>query len=171
MSIKNVNATFLLITNVKALENGCLSLDGIFNKVIPQTDSSGYYLSGFYILLNCVIMYDISGKINKNTTDNMMLELGKDYEFLIRLTHIDSSKGATLDLFSLKLTKQDLRTQRKAFYEFKRFIRVPHLPIPKGLGNYAVKLLIREKTGDQSAAWITQTLTELVIGEIFSAAL
>ena len=165
MCMKNVNATFLLTTNISALNNGVRSLGAIFDGIIPQVDDNGYYLSEFNVALNCVIMYNINSETNEVISDNTMLELDKDYEFMVRLTHIESGKGTTLDLFSLRITRQDLRTWCKAFYEFKRFIRVPHLSIPKGLGNYAVKLLIREKTGDQSAAWTTQTLTGLVIGE------
>ena len=165
MCMKNVNAMFLLTTGVETLENGIRSVGAIFNGIVPKAEEGAYYLPDFSVVLNCAIIYNMNSASKEIIGEDYDFKLDKKYEFMIRLTHIESGAGIALDTFDLELTKKDLKTWCKAFYEFKRFVKVPHLVVPKGLGNYAVKLLIREKTDDREAPWVTQTLSSLVVGE------
>lgn len=165
MCMKNVNAMFLLTTGVETLENGIRSVGAIFNGIVPKADENIYYLPDFSVVLNCSIIYNLNNVTKEIIPGDYDFVLDKKYEFMIRLTHIESGVGIALDTFDLELTQKDLKTWCKAFYEFKRFVKVPHLVVPKGLGNYAVKLLIREKTEEKDAPWVTQTLSSLVVGE------
>ncbi len=83
---------------------------------------------------------------------------------MIWLTHVESGLGISLYKSDLRINKEDLRTWCKDFYEFKRFLKFSRLEIPKGLGNYAVKFLIRKKT-EEDIAWNNQVIHSLIIGE------
>lgn len=165
MCMKNVNATFLLTTNAETLENGLKSIGVIFDGIVPELEGNVYYLPDFNIFLNCSVIFNIKQGTKEIIDAPYDFKLNTKYEFMIRFTHIASGIGITLDQFDVELTKRDLKTWCKAFHEIKKFVRVPHLFVPKGLGNYAIKLLIREKTEDAQAPWVTQAISGLVVGE------
>lgn len=83
---------------------------------------------------------------------------------MIRLTHVESGLGISLYKSDLLIKQEDLRTWCKDFYEFKRFLKFGKIELPKGLGNYAVKFLIKEKKKEE-IPWNNQTIHSLVIGE------
>ena len=53
----------------------------------------------------------------------------------------------------------------KHIYEYKRIVRIPQLYLPKGMGNYVVKLLIQKKADELDIFWNSQVEQTLVIGE------
>lgn len=159
MCMKNVNATISFCSSIETQDNAVNSLIGIYDSVVPIREEGIYYLDNFNIVLNCCIIF------SDNFSDkDDCIQLGKKYEFLIRLTHVESGLGISLYKSDLIIENEDLRTWCKNFYEFKRFLKFPKIEIPKGLGNYAVKLLIRKKDTEESP-WTNQTIHSLVIGE------
>ncbi len=159
MCMKNVNATMMFCSNIESGDRNINSLTGIYDSVVPIRDDNIYYLNNFNIILNCCIIFDESFK---DKQDCLQLEI--DYEFMIWLTHVESGLGISLYKSDLRINKEDLRTWCKDFYEFKRFLKFSRLEIPKGLGNYAVKFLIRKKT-EEDIAWNNQVIHSLIIGE------
>ena len=159
MCMTNLNATMLFCSMIENNEDNVIFLNGIYDSIVPIRENNMYYLDKFNIVLNCCIIFDEKYKVQDNC-----IQLDKEYEFMIRLAHVESGLGITLYKSELYIEQNDLRTWCKNFYEFKRFIKFPKIEIPKGLGNYAVKLLIREKT-ESDTPWNNQTIHSLVIGE------
>ena len=93
------------------------------------------------------------------------IKLNQEYEYMVRLTHVESGLGIPLYTFKLAIPKDELRTWCKNFYELKRVIKLPRIYLPKGLGNYALKLLVRPVELGSDAGWTTQTIHSLVIGD------
>jgi len=161
MCMKNVNATMFMCSNIGINEGTVDSFNGIFDSIIPVREENGYYIENMNIVLNSTIIFDS----RFDETENCF-KLGEKYEFSIRLTHVESGLGISLYNFDLCLVEDDLKTWCKSFYEYKRILKIPRLFIPKGLGNYALKLLIRPKTEDNKAGWHTQTIHSLIVGDI-----
>ncbi len=159
MCMKNVNSTILFCSNIDTIEENVNSLIGIYDSVVPVRENNSYYLDNFNLTLNCCIIFDDSFDNNPDC-----LHLDEKYEFMIWLAHIQSGLGIPLHKFDLIIEKENLRTWCKDFYEFKRFLKIPKIEIPKGLGNYAIKLFIRKKGNDETP-WNTQTIHSLIIGE------
>lgn len=157
MCMKNVNATMFMCSSIKTINGKVDSFEGIFDSVIPTREENQYFLDGLNIVIVTSIIFS-----SVDSTDCMMLD--KEYEFMVRLTHVESGLGIPLHTFTLKLKQEDLRTWCKNFYELKRAIKFPRIAIPKGLGNYALKLLIRP-AGIEEEGWTTQAIHGLVIGE------
>lgn len=160
MCMKNVNATMFMCSNIGMTEGTVDSFNGIFDTIIPIKEENGYYIENMNIVLNSTIIFDSRFE----EVDNCF-RLGEKYEFSVRLTHVESGLGISLYNFDLCLEESDLKTWCKSFYEFKRILKISKLTIPKGLGNYALKLLIRPKSDDDSAGWNIQTIHSLIIGE------
>ena len=161
MCMKNVNATMFMCSNIGINEGTVDSFNGIFDSIIPTKEENIYYIENMNIVLNSTIIFDSRFEEAENC-----FELEKKYELSIRLTHVESGLGISLYNFELCLTEDDLKTWCKSFYEYKRILKIPRLCIPKGLGNYALKLLIRAKTDDDKAGWHTQTIHSLTVGDI-----
>lgn len=157
--MKNVNATMIFCSNIEHDDRNITSLIGIYDSVVPIREDNVFYLSNFNIALNCCIIFDDNFKDKPDC-----LQLNTDYEFMIWLTHVESGLGISLYKSDLCINREDLRTWCKDFYEFKRFLSFQKFAIPKGLGNYAVKFLIRRKTGDD-IPWNNQVIHSLIIGE------
>lgn len=159
MCMKNVNATMLFCSEIKNNEGNINSLIGIYDATVPIRENNSYYLDNFNIALNCCIIFDESFVDRKDC-----IQLNEEYEFMVRLTHIASGVGIYLYNFDLLVKQDDLTTWCKDFYEFKRFLKFPRITLPKGLGNYAVKLLVRKKSEEENV-WSNQVIHSLVIGE------
>lgn len=159
MCMKNVNATILLCSNIENNDSNVNSLVGIYDSVVPIREDNIYYLDNFNLVLNCCIIFD-ENFIEKEDC----IHLDTEYEFMIWLAHVESGLGISLYKFDLCIKQENLRTWCKNFYEFKRFLKFQRLEIPKGLGNYAVKLLIRKKV-EEEIPWNNQVIHSLVIGE------
>lgn len=159
MCMKNINATILFCSKIETQDDCVNSLIGIYDSVVPIRDDNTYILNNFNVLVNCCIIFD-----NNFTDKDDCIQLDTDYEFMIRLTHAESGLGISLYKSDLCIKQENLKTWCKDFYEFKRFLCIPKIVIPKGLGNYAVKFLIRKK-GEGDIPWNSQTIHSLVIGE------
>lgn len=155
MCMKNMNATMFISSAISTDGNRATSLIGLYDSVVPIKTQEEYYIDNLNIALNSSIIFD--DKFN----DDDCIILNCEYECMVRLTHVESGLGVSLNEFELKITENDVRKWCKKFYEFKRFIILPRINLPKGLGSYAVKLLIRKK-GDDS--WRTQTIHSLIVG-------
>ena len=161
MCMNNVNASILLTTNVEILDNGVRSLGAIFNGIVPKSNENGYYLPDFYVILNASVMFDL----DENGFSDCDFKIDTKYDCIIRMTHVDSGRGINLQKFTLEISRDKLKKWCKSFYEFSRYIQVKQLSVPKGLGDYAIKLLIREKKDGDQGPWTTQTISSLVVGE------
>lgn len=161
MCMKNVNATMFMCSNIGMNEGTVDSFNGIFDSIIPVKEENGYYIENMNIVLNSTIIFDSRFEETEN-----YFKLGEKYEFSIRLTHVESGLGISLYNFDLCLEEENLKTWCKSFYEYKRILKISRLYIPKGLGNYALKLLIRPKTEDDKAGWNTQTIHSLTVGDV-----
>lgn len=159
MCIKNVNSTILFCSDIENNDGNVNSLIGVYDSVVPIRENNSYYLDNFNIVLNCCIIFD-----EKFKGQDDCIQLGVEYEFMIWLAHVESGLGIPLYKSNLLVEKDNLRTWCKNFYEFKRFLKFSKLELPKGLGNYAVKLLIRKKS-DAESPWNNQTIHSLIIGE------
>lgn len=159
MCMKNVNATILFCSNIENSDTNVNSLFGIYDSVVPVRDGNIYYLDNFNLVLNCCIIFD-----EKFTDKSDCIQLDTNYEFVIWLAHVESGLGIPLYTSDLCIKQENLKTWCKNFYEFKRFLKFSRLEIPKGLGNYAVKLLIRKKT-EEDIPWNNQVIHSLIIGE------
>ena len=160
MCMKNVNATLLMCSSVATDSTASVSFNGIFDCVIPTRDVDVYYIDNMSIILNCSTIFDESF-IGRDDC----LQLDTEYEFMIRLTHVESGYGAPLFSFTHTIQKEQLHTWCKDFYEFKRIVNLPRIRLDRGLGNYALKLRIRPKSVDNTAGWKTQTLHRLTVGD------
>lgn len=159
MCMTNLNATILLSSTIETNEEEVNSLIGIYDSVVPIRENNSYYLNNFNIALNCCIIFD-----EKYIGQDNCIQLETAYEFIIRLTHVESGLGITLYKSDLYIKQEDLKTWCKNFYELKRFLKFPKIEIPKGLGSYAVKFLIRRKI-EPEVPWNSQSIHSLVIGE------
>lgn len=158
MCIRNVNATVFLCSDISTSNGKVESLIGMYDRIVPnKTDSNDYYIDNFNVALNCSIIFD--SKFNES--DNCF-QLNTEYECMIRLVHVDSGLGTSLLEFPLVVENSALRTWCKDFYEFKRFLQVKKVTLPKGLGNYAIKILFKKK---DAPTWTTQTIHSLIIGD------
>lgn len=165
MCMKNVNATMFMCSSVVVGDNNSLAISGLYDNVVPKKEEDGrLFIDNFNIVLNASIIFGSHADLSDD-----YFKLDEEYEFLIRLTHADSSKGATLDEFVLKLNKSQLRTWCKDFYEFTRIVKIQKLYIPRGMGKYALKLYVRPKTDTENAPWRTQTIHALIVGGVQSA--
>lgn len=160
MCMKNVNATMLMCSATELANPSNISFFGVFDSVIPSKEDNVFYIDDLNIILNSIILFD-----ERFESQDDYFKLDTPYEFMVRLTHIQSGRGIALCTFELTIQQDQLKTWCKAFHEFKRVIRVHHLPLPKGLGDYALKLLIRPKTDEPDAPWNTQTIHSLLVGE------
>lgn len=159
MCMKNVNATMFMCSGINMNEGVVDSFNGIFDSIIPIKEENKYFLEDINIILNSTIIFDS----RFDDVDNCF-KIGETYEFMIRLTHVESGLGVSLLNFDLCLEREQLKTWCKDFYELKRILRISRIYIPKGLGNYALKLLIRPKTEEEDAGWNTQTIHCLTVG-------
>ncbi len=141
-------------------DNEVVSFDGIFDSVIPIKEDNRYFVENLNIILNATIIFD-----ERYGSSNDYFKLHQNYEFMIWMTHVDSARGVSLLNFEKKVERSDLRTWCKDFYEFKKILRIPRICIPKGLGKYAIKLLIRPVTEANTTGWHTQTIHSLMVGE------
>lgn len=157
MCMKNVNATLMFCSSIENNENNTISLIGIYDSIVPIRENGIYYLDNFNIALNCCILFDEKFRDKKDC-----IILDESYELMIWLTHVESGLGIPLYKIDLHVIQENLKTWCKNFYELKRFIHFNKFEIPKGLGNYAVKILIKNKTEE---SWNTQVIHSLVIGE------
>ena len=160
MCLKNVNATMLMFSAAELSNPANVSFSGMFDSVIPTKEDNSFYLEDLNIVLNSTIIFD-----NRFASQADCLQMNQPYEFAIRLTHVVSGKGVTLSKFDLTVKQENLKTWCKPFYELKRIVKIHHLPLPLGLGDYALKLMIRPKTDDPDAGWNTQTIHSLLVGE------
>ena len=156
MCMRNVNATVFMCSEIQTVNDKVSSLVGMYDKIaIQQTDDENFYIDNFNIAFNCSIIFD---ETLVNEPD--CLQLGQPYECMIRLTHVDSGLGTSLLSFPIEVTKSQLNTWCKPFYEIKQFAHYLRIYLPKGTGNYAIKVLIKEKNAKR---WITQTIHSLRI--------
>lgn len=160
MCMKNVNATILMCSSVELSDPANISFLGVFDSVIPSKEDNTFYIDNLNVILNSTIIFDERFEAQED-----YFRFGTPYEFMVRLTHVQSGEGVPLRTFELTVEEEQLKTWCKSFYEFKRVIRLQHLALPKGLGDYALKLLIRPKSDDPDAGWNTQTLHSLLVGE------
>ena len=160
MCMRNVNATMLMCSSVGLNNPSNISFSGVFDSIIPIKEEEVFYLENLNIVLSSTIIFD-----ERFEGQSDYFKLNQLYEFMIRLTHVPSGDGIALCTFELAVDKKQLKTWCKNFYEFNRVIKIHQLPLPKGLGDYALKLLIRPKSDNQEAAWNTQTLHKLLVGE------
>lgn len=159
MCVKNVNATILFCSEIQQNDDNVNSLIGVYDSVVPIRENNSYYLDNFNMVLNCCIMFD---ETFENRTD--CIQLDTEYEFMVWMAHVESGLGIPLYKSDLLIERQNLRTWCKNFYEFKRFLKFEKLEIPKGLGNYAIKLFIRKKEENETP-WNNQIIHSLIIGE------
>ena len=115
MCMKNVNATMFMCSKIGMNEGIVGSFNGIFDSIIPLKEESGYYIEDINIILNSTIIFDSRFDESENC-----FKLGEKYEFMIRLTHVESGLGISLFNFDLCLEKEDLKTWCKAFLDLKR---------------------------------------------------
>lgn len=160
MCMRNVNATMLICSSVDVLENKSISLNSLYNSVVPIKESDKYYVDNMNIVLNCSVLFDdrLIGEPN-------CMDTNKTYQFMIRLTHVATGKGIALTTFNFDTSEDKIKTLCRKFIEITRILKVSKLELPMGLGDYALKLLIREKTEDENAAWSVQTIHHLLIGD------
>lgn len=159
MCMKNINSTMLFCSDIENNEGNINSLIGVYDTTVPIRENNTYYLDNLNIVLNCCIIFD-----EKFVEKKDCFQLDEEYEFVIRLTHIASGVGIPLYKFDLIVKQENLTTWCKDFYEFKRFLKFSRIEIPKGLGSYAVKLLVRKKN-EEEIVWNNQVIHSLVIGE------
>lgn len=166
MCMQNVNATLVLASEVDLHDNGVYSIQNVFDGIVPKRQNNECFLEDFVVMLNCCVLLNIGREDDqvKLLDNDNGLRLGKTYEFMIRMTHVGSGKGVSLRRFEVTIEKEDVNIWCKGVYEFKRVVRIARLDLPKGLGNYAIKLLIREKTANEDEPWVTQSMCGLVVG-------
>ncbi len=160
MCLKNVNSTMLMFSSAEWDNPSNINFSGMYDSVVPVKEKNSLYLEDLNIVLCSSIIFD-----NQFAMQNDYFHLERPYEFVVRLTHVCSKKGITLSKFDLIVGRDDLKVWCKSFYELKRFIKVHHLPLPYGTGDYALKLMVRPKTDDPNAGWNTQTIHRLSIEE------
>ena len=156
MCMKNMNASIFTCVDTQAYTNGVQSFIGIYDTIVPKKQGDKFGIENFNVIVELNIIF------SKIASKNEFL-LDKDYDFKVRLTHIDTSLGTDIHEFSLRLTSKDLTTWCKDFYEATHTIRVPYLYLPKGMGNYALKLLVKEKDSTEDV-WTVQTIKKLIVG-------
>lgn len=159
MCMKNVNASIMFCSNIESDERNINSAIGIYDSIVPIREDNTYYLSNFNLILNCCIIFDENFKDKQDC-----FQLNTHYELMLWLTHVESGCGISIYKSDLCVENDDLRTWCKDFYEFKRFLKFPKIVIPKGLGNYAIKVLIRKKE-EEDKPWNNQVIHSLIIGE------
>lgn len=157
--MENVNATIFFCSKIEIKENQT-SLINLYDRIVPVRDGNKYYLENFNLFLNCSIKFEERFEEREDC-----IQLNKEYEFFIFLKHLDSGLGITLTRFDLKIDEEDLATWYKEIYEYKRMVRIPQLYLPKGMGNYVVKLLIQKKADELDIFWNSQVEQTLVIEE------
>lgn len=160
MCMKNVNATMLMCSTAEVNNPSNISFLGVFDSIIPVKEGEKFYLDNLNIILSSTIIFD-----SRFETQDDYFRLNHPYEVMVRLTHVSTGEGIPLCTFDLTVEDKQLKTWCKNFYEFNRVIKIHHLPLPKGLGDYALKLLIRPKSNDPDAGWNTQTIHRLLVGE------
>lgn len=159
MCMMNLNATLLFCSSIETNDEDLNSLIGIYDSIIPVRDNDFYYLDNLNVVLNGCVIFD--EKFNQRDD---CIQLEKEYEIMVWFTHVESGLGIQIYKSDLCIHPEDLRTWCKDFYEFKRFLRFRRFEIPKGLGNYAMKIFIRDKS-KQNSPWNHQSIHSLVIGE------
>ncbi len=158
MCMKNMNATMLMCLSVKNQNGGIDSFEHIFDSIIPGREENQYFIDGMNVVIDASIIFG-------DSDGEDCIKLNQEYEYMVRLTHVESGLGIPLYTFKLAIPKDELRTWCKNFYELKRVIKLPRIYLPKGLGNYALKLLVRPVELGSDAGWTTQTIHSLVIGD------
>ena len=157
MCMKNVNATIFTCVETQGYTKGVQSLIGLYDSIIPKRqEEDKFYLENLNVVLDFNIIF------SKDESKNEFV-LGKSYDFKVRLTHVDSGCGVDLHKFTLSLNEDDLTKWCRDFYESTHTIQVPYIFLPKGLGRYALKLLVKEKD-DADRDWTVQTIKKLIIG-------
>lgn len=153
MCMKNLNTVITTCVDVNKFENGTQNLMGIFDTIEAVVTDDIVSLENLCVVINSVVIFN-----DDDLKDE--LKLNKDYEFLVRLTHISSADSIDLGKFDLTLQESQLTKWCKKFYEFKHIIKIPSIVLPNGAGNYAIKLLVREEGAPK---WTVQSLAKILI--------
>lgn len=163
MCMKNVNATILFCSKVDKDENNIYTLTGLYDSIVPVMKDNMCYVDNFNLMLSCNVIFD-----SKTENNPECLQKEKKYECATWLTHVQSGMGIELDTVDLIAEDKNIKSWCREFYEMKRFVTIPRLVFPKGLGNYAVKVFIREKdegAENPDTPWRLQTIHSLIIGD------
>ncbi len=155
--MKNVNANFFTCVGFQQYADGVPSFIGIYDSIVPKVQGDKYYIENFNVVLELSLIFS-------NDPEKDELKLDKEYEFKIWLSHVDSGYGITISDFPLCLTSDNLTKWCKNFYEATHRVHIPSIFLPKGMGNYALKLFIREKQEGKELPWIVQTIKKIVVG-------
>lgn len=160
--MKNMNSTIILsvfINEIKRDGNKIVSLEGVFDQISPNKINGKYYIKNMALFLTTSIVLDDNCK-NKDD----LIDRNKIYECAIKMTHQATQKAIIIDEFELKINENDITKSDKDIYEFGRITKLSDFYLPEGLGDYSLKLLIREKTDDKKAPWNVQVVHTITIG-------
>lgn len=157
MCMKNVNATMFMCSDTKSVNGQIVSFGRVFDCVLPGYEGGEYYMDGMNVVIAMSVVFGDAD------TDDCVI-LNREYEYMVVLSHPESGTGLELYRFSLNIQQSDLTAWGKSFYELMKVIQLPRIYLPKGLGNYALKLLVRPAGVGDGAGWTTQTVHSLVVG-------
>ena len=148
MSMKYINATAACFKSVSINNNKIVSYNAPFNQIHAVTENDTPVIDSFSI----VTQIDFLGTDSSLQKADNPLEMRTTEDFIIRLTKCDPDEanrlGRDLDSFSIDLAEmyEKERVDRACldFLSYTRITNVKKLDLPKGAGEYVIKILIKD---------------------------
>ena len=164
MCMKYINATAACFKLVSMDNNKIIAYNAPFNSIKSVEENNALFIDNFSI----ITQIDFLGTGNAENKMENPLEMKKTVDFIIRLTKCDALEenrlGRDLDCFSINLAEMYEKKQvDKAcfdFFNYTRITNVDKLDLPKGIGKYVIKVLIKLS---EDKEYTIQSMTKLII--------
>lgn len=150
MCMKNLNSSTILFERIVDSD----TLVGVFNNINATRLGNANKISFSMLLCLSAILPKEGGE-----KDEGVIQRDTEYEIKVRINHVQSGYGIDIDdfVFSTRSPKHLCRD----ISELKRFIHVRDLSLPYGLGEYGIKVYIKEARDDEK--WTLQAINSFMI--------
>lgn len=166
MCMTGVNATLGLFLDVQMDESGEAVLAYIkpFDGLTVQKGKDGNPITKPFKIVTQV---NLLGTMDEGKKSENIIERRGVLDFIIRITKCDEDiekrLTAVLDEFVLDTNEVNMCKACFDYLNYTRITQVPELNLTAGKGEYVIKLLVREKTDDNSQNYTIQAMSPLHI--------
>ena len=162
MCMKYINATAACFKLVSMDNNKIIAYNAPFSNIKSVEENNALFIDNFSI----ITQIDFLGTGNAENKMENPLEMKKTVDFIItKCDALEENRlGRDLDCFSINLAEMYEKKQvDKAcfgFFNYTRITNVDKLDLPKGIGKYVIKVLIKLS---EDREYTIQSMTKLII--------
>lgn len=151
MCMRNININTLVFSML----NDDMSSVCPFDFIVAEETPKGLLIRDFNVLVL------VSAIVSEKETDAYRCVLKNNvYDVRVRITHVGTNCGVDLDSYTLVFDDNSIHDVRKLVFESKRVIHVSDFLLPKGSGEYIIKVFIKHKDDDE---WFTQSIYRFLV--------